>query len=242
MESPAIVDEPRDIQETDNSQLDSSQIMSILPAPSSTSATPTTSEAPSEADSTQPTTPSSAIAPQVISRPLPNALSKTSGRLPSKMHPVVPVVPNIPALARSSKKQSISAILDVKKIADTSFAADQPLVTNITNDVETSETVSVQSDHTSKTSSPEAKAVPKSWADLVRSKAPVLAPGVIGSYDTSSSLHNIATSKGGSLSEVLRTFNVVDNETHSKTAFIKPRGLINTGNMCYMNSVCKLDI
>ena len=38
-----------------------------------------------------------------------------------------------------------------------------------------------------------------------------------------------------SLAESLRSFSVDAND--SKIAFLKPRGLVNTGNMCYMNSV-----
>ena len=42
--------------------------------------------------------------------------------------------------------------------------------------------------------------------------------------------------KGETLSEVLNDVNA-PVEPPSKVAFLQPRGLVNTGNMCYMNSV-----
>jgi ubiquitin carboxyl-terminal hydrolase 10 len=38
------------------------------------------------------------------------------------------------------------------------------------------------------------------------------------------------------LAEALRSFSAVSND--SKVTFLEPRGLVNTGNMCYMNSAC----
>ncbi|MCJ1405233.1 hypothetical protein MMC11_008460 [Xylographa trunciseda] len=238
LDDPSPIEGPEYTQETGKALPRSAQPASIDPLPSSTSATPTTSQAPSEADSTQPTTPSSAITAQVLSRPLPDAPPKTNGRLPGRTYPVVPVVPNIPALNRSSKRQSVSVISEVTKIADTVPVPGQFLAINNTSQAETLESGSAQSDHTSKASSPDVKVAPKSWADLVRSKVPPQPSSTPNLHDTSH--NNDSAPKGGSLYDVLTTFNVVDNETHSRTAFIKPRGLVNTGNMCYMNSILQI--
>ncbi|MCJ1384959.1 hypothetical protein MMC17_008077 [Xylographa soralifera] len=241
LEEPATIDEPAHTQEKGKALPDSSQAASIEPPTSSTSATPTTSKAPSETDSTQPTTPSSTIFPQQLSRPLSDTLPKTNGRPPGRIHPIVPVVPIIPALARSSKRQSISVISEVTKTANTAFVPDQSSAINNTSQIDSVESGSVQSDRTSKASSPEIKATPKSWADLVRSKVPLQASVASNPYDTPSSLDNsVSTVKGGSLSDVLTTFNVTDSEIRSKIAFIEPRGLVNTGNMCYMNSILQI--
>ena len=83
------------------------------------------------------------------------------------------------------------------------------------------------------------KAPPKSWADLVRTKAsqqPKASATTTESAETQAHLTGIFPTKASTLAEVLRSFNVKEN-TATKIAFIEPRGLVNTGNMCYMNSV-----
>lgn len=45
------------------------------------------------------------------------------------------------------------------------------------------------------------------------------------------------TTNSSSLSEAIRGYSVGRSD---KVAFIEPRGLINTGNMCYMNSVGRI--
>ena len=49
------------------------------------------------------------------------------------------------------------------------------------------------------------------------------------------SVSTLGKANSESVAEVLRSFNAVSND--SKVAFLEPRGLVNTGNMCYMNSV-----
>ena len=95
---------------------------------------------------------------------------------------------------------------------------------------------------TPKPSSPPAKAVPKSWADLVRSKAPApAATPVVAPEPDGVQLNGAQPTKGISLADVLNKFTVRANDSDGKIAFTKPRGLVNTGNMCYMNSVCDLE-
>ncbi|MCJ1288113.1 hypothetical protein MMC26_007468 [Xylographa opegraphella] len=239
LEVPAPIDKSMHTQERGRALPDLSEPALLDPPASSTSVTPTTSKAPSEADSTQPTTPSSIILLQQQPRPLSETLPKTNGRLPGRVYPIVPVVPILPALARSFKKQSINVVSEVIKTVDIAPVPDQLPVINNSSQIDSVESESVQSERTSKASSPVIKAVPKSWADLVRSKAQVSVSA--NSHDTSISLDNsVSASKGESLSAVLTTFNVTDSETRSKIAFIKPRGLVNTGNMCYMNSILQI--
>ena len=82
-----------------------------------------------------------------------------------------------------------------------------------------------------------AREAPRSWADLVRTKAPINASPV-----NSDRKDHLANGFGGSqavtLSEALATFDLREAITDTKVSFLKPRGLVNTGNMCYMNSVC----
>jgi ubiquitin carboxyl-terminal hydrolase 10 len=44
-------------------------------------------------------------------------------------------------------------------------------------------------------------------------------------------------SKSASLVDVLSNLGTDVEEYSNKIAFVEPRGLVNTGNMCYMNSV-----
>lgn len=77
-------------------------------------------------------------------------------------------------------------------------------------------------------------AKPRGWAGLFNpmaavSTAPSSESGVANTVPT------VGKTNAESLAEALRTFSAVSND--SKIAFLKPRGLVNTGNMCYMNSV-----
>ena len=95
-------------------------------------------------------------------------------------------------------------------------------------------------DLTSPTAPPSVKAAPKSWADLVRTKA--LSGVPIASLPNESvvpQLNGFATTKTGSLSDVLTSFDARSNDENHKISFLEPRGLVNTGNMCYMNAVSK---
>ena len=84
------------------------------------------------------------------------------------------------------------------------------------------------------TSPPPAKAAPKSWADLVRTKAAAATPATPQTANGSDAPTNFSANTAGSLAEAIRVFSV---ESTSKISFLEPRGLVNTGNMCYMNSV-----
>lgn len=86
-------------------------------------------------------------------------------------------------------------------------------------------------------SSPTAKTVPKSWADLVRSKA--AAAPASSTPNGLASAQSLSTSKSASLADALKSFSV---DSENKITFIEPRGLVNTGNMCYMNSVSALEL
>lgn len=77
------------------------------------------------------------------------------------------------------------------------------------------------------------KAPPKSWADLVRSKATSAANAVNGN----ASINGSEPSRNGTIGQVLKQFDVQDSH---KFPFLEPRGLVNTGNMCYMNSILQV--
>ena len=197
--------------------------------------TPSTSHAPSEAFSTQPTTPSSAAPPQ---QAIPKAIP--SGRPNFAIVPIVPAVPNIAVPSRPSKRISISVTTDTVNDVVPSNAE------QIANAVRAAAVASEPETQRSPDSNEAAltlpvKAAPKSWADLVRSMAPDTANGMdrassVGN-GTDTQANGVGPQRTGSLADALSCYSVKRNSEIAKIAFLEPRGLVNTGNMCYMNSV-----
>lgn len=217
------------------------QAVPETPAPVNLSLeTPATSHAPSEADSTHPTTPSSATAPQA-----PNQSQKASVPAKSSHRPAVPLIPAIPIIpnisSRPSQRMSQSAASGASLLTDTKADVGQAVVESETLDPVNAETSSTTSEQTFTATPPPVKAPPKSWADLVRTKAsPAAIPTPSTNSGTTGQTNGFAVSKAGSLSDVLSSFNVDSRDDDIKVAFLEPRGLVNTGNMCYMNAVSML--
>ena len=194
------------------------------------SETPATSQAASESDSTQPTTPSSIVPPRSVG-------STTTVRPPGKIVPVVPAIPNLPSLSRP-RKESVSATV----LSSQSEAPQSELSNNAQSPVTSKAELSAEDRNdttaTPKPSSPQTKAAPKSWADLVRTKASASTlPLKVNPSTDNATVNGHPAAKSGSLPEVLSNFVVRGNDGDGKLEFLKPRGLVNTGNMCYMNSV-----
>lgn len=95
---------------------------------------------------------------------------------------------------------------------------------------------------------PPVRAPPTSWANLF-AKTPVAAVvSLNGEHDADETNSSVAAESTGvitstlkasanSVAEAIRSYKVGGAE--QKEVFLEPRGLINTGNMCYMNSVCQ---
>ena len=82
------------------------------------------------------------------------------------------------------------------------------------------------------------KAAPKSWADLVRTMGQnTTARTAQAPSDSAAQTNGFTPTKAGSLADALSSYSVKENNENAKIAFLEPRGLVNTGNMCYMNSV-----
>lgn len=191
--------------------------VSTVAAPSqlpSAQETPATSQAPSEVD-VGTVTPSSTVAEASKV-----ATSQSQAKKDSRSTvPVVPVVPAVPA-ARP-KTASSEAVPNAVGAAEQGVsAAPQPEAS--------AETKSAES------VTPAPKAAPKSWADLMRSKNSAVAAASSATVNGAGPPNGAAPSRASTLAGALKQFNVDDND---KIAFLEPRGLVNTGNMCYMNSV-----
>lgn len=202
--------------------------------------TPQTSHAPSESDSTQPTTPSSAVTP---APPRQQSLQtvKTSDRATVAKVPIVPAIPNIPLASRPSKRASVSVTSDAKRTEHPS-PSDTP---DVTNAVETAgqsnkQRLSANPEITGNPTSPPAKTAPKSWADLVKTMAqPTTTNANKVSDNTHTQTNGFSNPRTGSLADALGSFSIYGGSEESRLSFLEPRGLVNTGNMCYMNAVSR---
>ena len=80
----------------------------------------------------------------------------------------------------------------------------------------------------------QSKPAPKSWADMLKRnvpKGPAPSPGMQKSEVVT---NGFQAPKSASLADALKAYSVTSGATLN---FLEPRGLVNTGNMCYMNSV-----
>lgn len=196
--------------------------------------TPTTqmSDTPSEMGSTDLTTPSPACTPQPVkSQPTPNPQPKNNKPV-MPIVPAVPVMPLSPKTSRQAHRDSVSAVSSTSQTQLESIS-EQARRSSTTSVPTMSDVSPVASTETSKPASPPAP--PKSWADLVRSKVAPKTPS--GAVTISQIANGLGAAKNETLSDVLNTIDATATQNASKIAFLKPRGLVNTGNMCYMNSV-----
>ena len=137
---------------------------------------------------------------------------------------------------RPSKRASLSAASDV--VNGVPSNAD-----HLANAVEIAAKVNAQESEDSAKSvetvtSPLIQTAPKSWADLVRTMGQNTTAKVAQvPSDAAAQTTAFPPSRAGSLADALGSYSVKDSNNNAKMAFLEPRGLINIGNMCYMNSV-----
>lgn len=198
--------------------------------------TPLTSHAPSEDDSTQPTTPSSVVA-QAGPRPRPLPSTKSPSRTATLSLPIVPAIPHMSFTPRAAKQASASVASEALNVQDPSN--EEQLSCAVETAAQISEQDTPVNSKSSVTSgSPPPKPAPKSWADLVRTKTQSNNKIPNGTNGNSATQFNgFVASKTGSLPEALSSYSVDEANEGTKISFLEPRGLVNTGNMCYMNSV-----
>lgn len=198
-----------------------------IPADSPPTETPTPlpSDAPSDAVSTQPTTPSSTVT-------IPLAKFQQTPTQP-KVRPTGPVIPAVPILPQSPtstmKAPPNSTQSAPSKGAENTATPDDENKALSTTSAEGQ--LPVASPETAKTASPPEK--PKSWANLFRSPDTQSSAANAASISAS---NGVEVGKSETLADVLNEMGA-SLDAPARISFLQPRGLVNTGNMCYMNSV-----
>ncbi|KAL2849988.1 hypothetical protein BJX68DRAFT_92144 [Aspergillus pseudodeflectus] len=189
--------------------------------------TPTMSAAPSIAGSTQPTTPSSAV-------------QSSSARLQSqaKGKPAIPVVPVVPVIPSPSTPRQGTTKVDTSRLAESEKSAEKSATVTTAMADDTSPEAATQPNESAeaKQEAPAKPAAPKSWADLVRNKNLARA----AASPSSDVVNGVVQHRNQSVADVLQNLGEDVSQYSDKVAFLEPRGLVNTGNMCYMNSVLQI--
>ncbi|KAK6584254.1 hypothetical protein PZA11_003984 [Diplocarpon coronariae] len=183
--------------------------------------TPSTGHPTSDDNSTNPTTPCSQQPPAFVAgetTPLaPRAAQRSVG----------PVVPVLPKVIKSLPDKTDEPQRRVPEVDADATSEVQSLVGDKEEAKEASPVAPA----------PKAWATPKSWTGLFTTAA---AASNEASNESGLPVSTPIAAKNNaqSLADALLSFNAVSNA--SKVAFLKPRGLVNTGNMCYMNSVLQV--
>lgn len=211
---------------------------------------PPRSETPSTQDqdaaSTSPTTPSSV-------QPPPKPAAATTKPTTRPTVPAVPAVPVIPALPKAGSKDTAPTAADASSAGDKQTAAASngaPAESQDTATQEANSAAEVKAAEESQPAPAPAPAKPKLWTGLF-SKS-LAAASTSAAAKTTQTLPNgaaaaaaeassgtpavgsFAKSNASSFAEALQAYRA---SAQDRLAFLEPRGLVNTGNMCYMNSV-----
>ncbi|CAK7270493.1 hypothetical protein SEPCBS119000_004119 [Sporothrix epigloea] len=164
-----------------------------------------------------PSTPSS---PKATATPLVST-DRTATSSGSSAIPVNPVLP-------TEDKQPSNATIN----SEPSNAEDHVTAAPESNNAPPAEPTAV--------ATPPAPSGPKLWADLFLKSASGVNGGVVANGHAANGTNGAGAfmkANANSLTEAVALYRVGSSD---KVAFIEPRGLINTGNMCYMNSVLQV--
>lgn len=198
-----------------------------------------TSRASSADDSTRPTTPLSAVPHSEQSSQVLKDV-KTPSRAPGLSLPIVPAIPNVSFIPKAAKKASAGSISQPRKSLEPSSGdvLSGPLEQSPEGLVQESPNEQVSDNATP----PPQKTAPKSWADLVRATVEPKHPrnSEEAEGDDTTQANGFTAMKTDSLFNALSSYQADDLKADTRISFLEPRGLVNTGNMCYMNSVSYL--
>lgn len=206
------------------------EILSTEQATSEVS-TPLPSDAPSDAVSAQPSSFSSAVDATSAKNQL--TPTQPKARPAGPVLPAVPVLPPSPTAARRSHRDS--TVSTQTKLSDPAPSTSEK--EEVTEVPESSDDKQGVAEEASPVAS--APAPPKSWANLFRSNN-TQAGSFVSTISQPASVTS-GTGRSEALSDVLNDM-ASGFEPPTKITFLKPRGLVNTGNMCYMNSVSRCTV
>lgn len=222
-----------------------------------TTSTDTDSQSVSSAphQSTKEPTPTTPTTPASISRSHADTASSNTPASGTKTTPrvAVPALPVVPALPKASAKEAKASRAE-KQPTDVVPAVAEASTPTSTDAAPAS--AAPEPEVTEPAANPPAKAPPpSSWAKLFakpavgasgRGAAPdgtaQAAATVNGTESngtngaTNGAVNNFSKTSSGSVAEAVQAYRLGGNE---EVPFLEPRGLINTGNMCYMNSVSR---
>lgn len=162
----------------------------------------------------------------------------------------VPAVPVLPVIPKANAKEAKSTAASEGATPEPKQISQSPVSDNPTGTTPASDGVEQPEGKSEAVPAP-VKAAPKLWTGLFAKTGPAAGPttstSTTGSAVAGSVNGGAADAAGGapagagfakanasSLAEALRAYRVGGSQ---KLSFLEPRGLINTGNMCYMNSV-----
>ena len=182
--------------------------------------------------------------------------AKQATRVPVPAVPAIPLVPVLPKPAPKDKPTPSAEQPSAEAEPAGSAPATEKTPETAAKDVTASAPdSSVPAEQAAPTPAPApAPAKPKSWANLfTKPVAPVNPAAAAAAAAASAAQTNVngnaatdasgaaagltpgfAQTKANSMAEAVQSYRVGSAE---KIAFLEPRGLVNTGNMCYMNSV-----
>jgi ubiquitin carboxyl-terminal hydrolase 10 len=212
---------PDDADHTSTEGLEESQASTMAPASEAATDTPQSSHPPSEMESTRPSVPSPAMPVQPV-RPSQGSHTRTQTK------PAVPLIPIKHAKAPSVTSTTQKSVKSADKQENLS---ELPVSTP-------AQEMNGSVDETPKASSP-AKAAPGSWAALLRTKNSAAAAKASTVSNGVAPTNAPSAPKSNTLGDVLASYSV---DSHKKLSFLEPRGLVNTGNLCYMNSVSEFGV
>lgn len=137
----------------------------------------------------------------------------------------------VPAIPKKASQPSSNTTIGQKKVEEPVIDATQEVAVDDNAQIENGEFKSAE---------PAATGAPKSWANLFKGTASA-SVSTTNAPNTNVSQSDLAGgfSKSNNESLAAALFSYSATKVDGKFSFLEPRGLVNTGNMCYMNSVSR---